>query len=243
MRGLFVTATDTGVGKTLVATLLTRGLISRNVPAIHFKPVQSGFIAVGGREYPADLAFSHRIVASDDECAAYCAKRSLYAFRTPVSPDFAAEKEGKSIDPAAIVARANELAKEHLLITEGAGGVAVPLTPNYLMADLIADLGQPALVVARSGIGTLNHTYLTVDHLRRRGISIAGIVVSGYDAGDLSAERNLRMLGEMNGLPLIGVLPRILGLDTERPGWLANDAADALQERFDWPAILAAIGA
>ena len=243
MRGLFVTATDTGVGKTLVSTLLVRGLRSRAFPAIHFKPVQSGFITVGGREYPADLAFSRSLIEPEGDLAAYCATRSLFAFRTPVSPDFAAEKEGKSIDPAAIAARANELAKEHLLITEGAGGIAVPLAPNYLMADLIADLGQPALIVARPGLGTLNHTYLTVDHLRRRGISIAGIVVSGYDAGDISAERNLRMLVEMNGLPLIGILPRILGLDTERPGWVTPEAAGALQERFDWPRIIAAIGA
>ncbi len=243
MRGLFVTATDTGVGKTFVSTILTRGLISRNLPAIHFKPVQSGLITVNGTEYPADLAFSWSLIDPEGDLAAYCAKRSLFAFRTPVSPDFAAEKEGKSIDPAAIVARANELAKEHLLITEGAGGVAVPLAPNYLMADLIADLGQPALIVARPGLGTLNHTYLTVDHLRRRGISIAGIVVSGYDAGDISAERNLRMLVEMNDLPLIGILPRILGLDTERPGWITPEAADALQERFDWRRILAAAGA
>ena len=243
MRGLFITATDTGVGKTLVSSLLVRGLLSRGLPAIHFKPVQSGFVTVGGREYPADLAFSHSLIEPAGDIAAYCATRSLFAFRTPVSPDFAAEKEGKKIDPATIVARASERGKEQILITEGAGGVAVPLAPNYLMADLIADLGQKALIVARPGLGTLNHTYLTVDHLRRRGISIAGIVVSGYDAGDISAERNLRMLVEMNGLPLLGILPRIPGLDTERPGWLTPEAADALQERFDWPRIIAAIGA
>ncbi|HSA34033.1 MAG TPA: dethiobiotin synthase [bacterium] len=243
MRGLFITATDTGVGKTLVSTLLVRGLLSRGCPAIHFKPVQSGFITVNGAEFPADLAFSHSIVAPDEAVATYCRERSLYAFRDPIAPDHAAEKERVAIDPAAILTRAKELEKEHLLITEGAGGAAVPLTDRYLFADLIADLGQQALIVARPGLGTLNHTRLTVEFLRQRGVSIAGIVVSGYDAGDPSAERNLRMLVEMNGLPLLGVLPRVLGLDTERPGWMTGSSADALQERFDWPAILAACGA
>lgn len=243
MRGLFITATDTGVGKTLVSTLLVRGLISRNVPAIHFKPVQSGLITVGGHEYPADLAFSRGLIEPEGDLDAYCATRSLFAFRTPVSPDFAAEKEGKKIDPAAIVARASELAKEHLLITEGAGGAAVPLAPDHLMADLIAELGQPALIVARPGLGTLNHTRLTVEFLRQRGVDIAGIIVSGYAPGEQTADRNIAQLPLLCGAPLIGVLPRILGLDTERPGWLTNDAADALQERFDWPQILSAIGA
>ncbi|HOW52498.1 MAG TPA: dethiobiotin synthase [bacterium] len=242
MRGLFVTATDTGVGKTIVSTLLVRGLIERGLPAIHFKPVQSGFITVGGREYPADLAFSRSLIEPEGNIAAYCEKRSLFAFRTPVSPDFAAEKEKKSIDPAAIVARANELAKEHLLITEGAGGAAVPLAPNYLMADLIADLGQKTLVVARPGLGTLNHTRLTVEFLRQRGVDIAGIVVSGYAPGEETADRNITQLPRLCNAPLIGILPRILGLDTERPGWLTPEAADALQERFDWPRIIAACG-
>jgi dethiobiotin synthetase len=242
LKGLFITATDTGVGKTLVSTLLVRGLISRTLPAIHFKPVQSGFVTVSDAEYPADLAFSWSLIEPEGDLAAYCRMRSLFAFRTPVSPDLAAETEAKTIAPAAIAARTNELAKDHLLITEGAGGVTVPLAKDYLMADLIADLGQTALIVARPGLGTLNHTHLTVDYLRRRSIAIAGIVVSGYDAGDISAERNLRMLVEMNGVPLLGVLPRVLGLDTERPGWVTPEAADALQERFDWRRILATAG-
>ncbi len=169
--------------------------------------------------------------------------RSLYAFREPIAPDHAAEKEGVVIAPGAIVERAHELDKGHLLVTEGAGGVAVPLTKDYLLADLIADLGQKALVVARAGLGTLNHTRLTVEFLRQRGVAIVGIVVSGYDQNNPTDERNLRQLGAMNDLPILGTIPRILGLDTERPGWLSADATDALRERFDWPRILAAIGA
>jgi len=119
----------------------------------------------------------------------------------------------------------------------------VPLTKDYLLADLIADLGQKALVVARAGLGTLNHTRLTVEFLRQRGVAIVGIVVSGYDQNNPTDERNLRQLGAMNDLPILGTIPRILGLDTERPGWLSADATDALRERFDWPRILAAIGA
>jgi len=240
MRGLFITATDTGVGKTLVSTLLVRGLLSYGLPTFHFKPVQSGFVTVGSSEYPADLAFSHSLVEPDGDISAYCAKRSFYSFREPLAPDHAAEKERVAIDPAAIVARASELGKEHILITEGAGGVAVPLTPNYLMADLIADLGQKALVVARPGLGTLNHTRLTVEFLRQRGVDVAGIVVSGYAPGEETADRNIAHLPRHCGALLIGLLPRILGLDTERPGWLTPEAADALQERFDWARILAA---
>ncbi len=241
MRGIFITGTDTGVGKTLVATLLVRGLLDRGFPAVHFKPVQSGFVAVSGREYPADLAFSWSLIEPEGDLAAYCAQRSLYAFRDPIAPDHAAEKEGRGIEPAAIVARAKKLAKAHLLITEGAGGVAVPLTANYLMADLIADLGQPALIVARPGLGTLNHTHLTVAYLRQRGVTVAGIVISGYDPNDPIAQRNRKQLSEMNGTPTVGILPRIIGLDTERPGWLAGVVAGTLQEKFDWDTIMAII--
>ncbi len=242
MRGLFITGTDTGVGKTLVATLLTSGFLERGVPAIHFKPVQSGFVSFHGKELPADLLFSWSIVAPKEDPAAYCAKRSFYAFREPIAPDHAAEKEKIVIDPALIVARARELDRNHILISEGAGGVAVPLRESYVGADLIADLGQKALVVARPGLGTLNHSRLTVEFLRHRGVKVVGIVVSGYMPGEETADRNIAQLPCHCGVPLFGVIPRILGLDTERPGWLSADTTKEIVNSFDWEKILVEVG-
>jgi len=241
VRGIFVTGTDTGVGKTLVATLLVRGLVNRGFPAIHFKPVQSGFISVDNAEYPADLAFSWHVVGAKESLSSYCAMRSLYAFREPLAPDHAAEKENTRIDPSSIVTRTSELAKEHLLVVEGAGGVAVPLTKEYLMADLIADLDLPALIVTRAMLGTLNHTYLTVAFLRHRRVHIAGLVVSLFNEHSETDVRNLQLLPAMNDTPLLGVVPRLAKCDTERPSVFPLESVDTLLDGFDWENIISFI--
>jgi dethiobiotin synthetase len=154
---LFVTGTDTGVGKSYVSALLVAGL-----EAAYWKPVQSGA--------DADADWVRRV-------AGLPAERVLpetYRLRAPLSPHEAARREGVQIEMSRFV-----LPKRKRLIVEGAGGVMVPLDDRHLMVDLMVDLGLPVLVVARSELGTINHTLLTLDQLRRRGCPLWGVVVNG----------------------------------------------------------------
>ena len=154
---LFVTGTDTGVGKSYVAALLVAGL-----EAAYWKPVQSGA--------DADADWVRRV-------AGLPAERVLpetYRLRAPLSPHEAARREGVQIEMSRFV-----LPKRKRLIVEGAGGVMVPLDDRHLMVDLMVDLGLPVLVVARSELGTINHTLLTLDQLRRRGCPLLGVVING----------------------------------------------------------------
>ena len=154
---LFVTGTDTGVGKSYVAALLVAGL-----EAAYWKPVQSGA--------DSDADWVRRV-------AGLPAERVLpetYRLRAPLSPHEAARREGVQIEMSRFV-----LPKRKRLIVEGAGGVMVPLDDRHLMVDLMVDLGLPVLVVARSELGTINHTLLTLDQLRRRGCPLWGVVVNG----------------------------------------------------------------
>jgi dethiobiotin synthase len=159
-RGLFVTGTDTGVGKTLVSAALMAVL---GDAAVYYKPVQTG----------------------DDDDTATVAHLSGGAtlapglsLPLPAAPYRAALAAGLTVDLNALVAGARG-AGERLLVTEGAGGVLVPLTARETTCDLIAALGLPTLVVARTRLGTLNHTLLTVEALLRRGLPVAGVVLNG----------------------------------------------------------------
>ena len=154
---LFVTGTDTGVGKSYVAALLTVGL-----EAAYWKPVQSGA--------DADADWVRRVTGLPAERVL----PETYRLREPLSPHEAARREGVQIEMSRFA-----LPVQKRLIVEGAGGVMVPLDDRHLMVDLMVDLGLPVLVVARSELGTINHTLLTLDQLRRRGCPLLGVVVNG----------------------------------------------------------------
>jgi dethiobiotin synthase len=154
---LFVTGTDTGVGKTLVSAVLLAGLGGR-----YWKPVQSG--------EPADTDWVRQATGLPQGHFA----QETYRFRRALSPHAAAALEGVEIALDAFQAPAAEQ-----LIIEGAGGVLVPLNHQHLMADLMAHLGLPVLLVARSGLGTINHTLLSLEALRNRGLEVLGVVVNG----------------------------------------------------------------
>ncbi|MGE5506662.1 MAG: dethiobiotin synthase [Actinomycetota bacterium] len=158
MRGVFVTGTDTGVGKTLVAAWL-----AHNWQADYWKPVQTGAAEVTDFDTVARLA------------PAVTVHPAAVVLQAPLSPHEAARRERTRIDLSALVPPATA----RPLVVEGAGGVMVPLNEVALMADLMARLRLPAVVVARTGLGTINHTLLTLDALRRRNVPILGVVLNG----------------------------------------------------------------
>lgn len=160
MTGVFVTGTDTGVGKTLVSAWVVRGW-----QADYWKPIQSG--TVDGTD-----AETVRLLAG---MAVERIHPSRWSLRAPLSPHEAARREGARIALSDFTLPETP----RPLVVEGAGGVLVPLNEHDLMVDLMVRLGLPALIVARSGLGTLNHTLLTIEALRRRAVPLFGVVMVG----------------------------------------------------------------
>jgi dethiobiotin synthetase len=198
MRGVFVAGTDTDAGKTVVAAALVAAL-----GAGYWKPVQSGL-----REAPGgDTSVVARLTGHRPEDF----PRPAYEFQAALSPDQAAAEEGLALDPARI------LLPEGTLVVEGAGGLLVPLDGTTLMIDLAARLGLPVVLAARTGLGTINHTLLSLEALRGRGLPVAGVVFSGPDH-----PRNLATIARLGGAPILGRIP---WLDPLTPAALARAAA------------------
>lgn len=206
-RGIFITATDTGVGKTVVAATLALLLRGRGVNVGVVKPVTSGCLDRDGGLVSEDVELL--TWAADD--AAPLADRAPYLLRAPLAPSVAAEQDGVRIDFSRIEAAVSrQMAAHDFVIVEGAGGLMVPLAGGLMIADLISRLRLPALIVARPNLGTINHTCLTTFTARQLGIDVRGIIVNNYPAAPDPAEASApHMLDSLSGAPLLGVFPRI----------------------------------
>ncbi|BCS53184.1 dethiobiotin synthase [Geobacter sp. SVR] len=221
-RGLFVTGTDTGVGKTVVAAVLARLLRLRGVDVGVMKPVTSGC-----RE-------EHGSLISDDAellCTAAgipcCPDVAPYLLREPLAPADAARIDGVRIDFEHIRECYDRLVSRHeIVIVEGAGGLMVPLVGGLLVADLIRQLDLPLLVVARPALGTINHTVLTCFCAQQMGLSVAGVIINNYPEQPGLAERGApHQIGGLCGAPVLGLWPHHAGTDEFRTveylaGWL-----------------------
>jgi dethiobiotin synthetase len=201
MRGLFVTGTDTGVGKTRVACALLRALAARGMDVGAMKPVETGVGPAG----PLDAQALRAASGAEDPLEDVCPQR----FALAAAPAVAAEREARPVDREAIRrAFARQRQRHTWLLVEGAGGLLVPLDAKDTMADLAAELALPLLVVARGALGTINHTLLTLEAAERRGLDVAGVVIS-HGSGPLSDAdaQNLAALRTHLGARLLGELP------------------------------------
>jgi len=212
-HGIFITGTDTAVGKTLLTAVLARSLKKRGLDIGVMKPVETG--VVQGR--PSDavrLARAAQVSDSPDLVRPY-------AFRFPVAPLDAARAERRSIKIATIMRAYRLLREQHdLLLIEGAGGVHVPITPTMDVLNLIKTLRVPVLVVGRVGLGGVNHAMLTLNALRERKIPILALVLNQTVPAKTSVARRqerstLELLRESAGMPVIGPLPYSAGLDAK----------------------------
>lgn len=205
--GIFITGTDTGVGKTVVAAALAFLLRQRGVRVGVMKPVTSGCIEKAGRlvSEDAELLAAGAGIAVSDEIAPYL-------LREPVAPSAAAEKEGVRIEFSRILAAYHRLADQYdFVIVEGAGGLMVPLAGGLLVADLVKLLALPLLVVARPGLGTVNHTLLTCFAARQLELQVRGVVVNGFPENPGLAEATApHMIDSLSGVPLLGRFPHIM---------------------------------
>lgn len=180
-KGIFVTGTDTGVGKTWVTAGLAGALRERGHSVGVWKPVQSG-VELGSPEADSFLLKQWSGVRDEESDI------SEYTFSTPVAPALAASMEGRAIDMDRLLAAHERMAERYdFLFVEGAGGLGVPLTDDTLIVHLAQRLGYPLLIVGRPGLGTVNHTLMTVAYARAHGLEVMGIVLNGYPSGELDA--------------------------------------------------------
>ena len=200
-KGLFVTGTDTDVGKTFVSALLAAALKQRGIPVGYMKPVATG--VPDNDAVPEDLAFVERMVSLETSVRDRCPLR----FKKPLAPFIAARMEGSLLDLETIrKAWKRLLERDEFLIVEGVGGVLVPLSEGFMVSDLMMEMGYPVLVVARPGLGTINHTLLTLEALRNRSVPVIGFVTSGRaDPGDEAVATNPQVIEECSeGVPFLG---------------------------------------
>jgi dethiobiotin synthetase len=174
-RGLFVTGTGTGVGKTILSAALLASMKATGAPVKAYKPVLTGL-----DEAPGDWPRDHELLA----LAADTRPEEVAPLRygPAVSPHLAAAMQGESIDPAKLIERAFTLAQAATLVLEGVGGLLVPLTESFTVADLAVALGLPVVIAAQPGLGTINHTLLTLQAARAAGLNVAAVVLTPWPA-------------------------------------------------------------
>lgn len=240
--GLFITATDTEVGKTVIAGAIAHALKRGHKPfsdreerlpaapsVAVLKPIASG--CVWRRE---------GLVSEDAEFLASCADSRFpldlvcpVRFKEPLAPAVAAERAKQDLDWPAIQRSIDLMSRQSdVIIVEGVGGVLVPLDKQHTVLDMARWLGLPAVIVARPGLGTINHTLLTIETLRRANIPIAGIVINRYPAesASIAEETNPRYIEKFGKVPILAIVPDHPGL--KHPPLPANITSPI--DRVDW---------
>jgi dethiobiotin synthetase len=220
MNGLFVTGTDTNVGKTALGALLLAELRRRHIDAAPLKPVQTGCHPKASNDLTVpDLDYSLSMASMKVTADIYKAM-SPYRFEAACSPHLAAEMAGVEIDIAEMITAAQTLTSTYgFVIAEGAGGILVPLNKRETMLDLMRALGYPVLLVARPGLGTINHTLLSLRTLRTAGLNIAGVVFVACttDEPDFIEKDNAIAIEHFGKAPVLGTIPYCAQLASPNP--------------------------
>lgn len=205
MTGLFVTATDTGVGKTVITAALALALKERGRDVAVVKPVQSGAYAADPEGDAATLKRLAQLPEPPEEIAPF-------SFAAPLAPLVAARLEGRelALDQVAATVLQRAHGRETVLV-EGAGGLLVPVGAGWTVADLTAALRLPLLIVARAALGTVNHTLLTLAEARRRGLEVIGVVLNGHVPAPGPDLANAEMIEAFGDTPVLGQTPKLDG--------------------------------
>jgi dethiobiotin synthetase len=213
-KGVFITATDTGVGKTIAAAAIIRALKGQGIKVGAMKPIETGCMRHDGVLIPSDGRFLKKSSGMDDSLDLITPVR----FELPLAPHIASQREGVAVELGKVFDAYRVLSSKYdFMVVEGIGGVLVPLagktTGNvprtYFVVDLINDLKLPAVVVTRPALGTINHTLLTVSHLLNEGVDVVGIIISFSTPaeGTIAETTNAQALKELCPVPVIGVIP------------------------------------
>jgi len=227
--GIFITGTDTGVGKTVVAAGLALVLRERGMRVGVMKPVATGCVGEGRRLISGDAVYL--LEAAENE---HPLLSNPLRFRSALAPSVASVIEKKEIPIERIIKAYRELQKHYdFIIVEGIGGLLVPITREYFVADLIQEFGLPLVVVARGGLGTINHTLLTLDAATIRGFEVRGIIFNRMPRVNVSIAEitNPKVIHDLTGVPILGSLPELEDVDVETCRF--GSLKEVFKERID----------
>jgi dethiobiotin synthetase len=213
VRGIFVTGTDTEVGKSVIAAGLTATLRARRVQAVYFKAVQSGCPEEDGRLIATDARLAQTMAGLAESLSLL----TPVTLQLPLAPAVAAAQANVRIDLEVIAQAYRNLAGRYeFMVVEGAGGLYVPLIDTtFLVLDLARWLNLPVLVVARPGLGTINHTVMTVKTVEQAGLPVVGVVLNQYpEQPNLAARTNPQVIAALTGRPILARVPVIPHLTT-----------------------------
>jgi len=230
--GLFITGTDTGVGKTLVAGAIANYFATRGKRVAVCKPIATGCVRRREGLVSEDAEFLAHHADARFGLDTICPQR----FAEPLAPAIAAERAGEPIDWPGIDRAIQTMAgQSDVMLVEGIGGILVPLERGHTVLDLARWLALPVVIVARPGLGTINHTLLTVAALRTAGLTVAGVVINPYPAGTapVAEETNPRAIERWGGVPVLCLVPQFSG---PAAPVLPPDVAAALAI-VDWEAL------
>ena len=213
-NGLFITGTDTGVGKTLIAGAIAKILTDDGLKVAVFKPIATGCIH-----------HWEGLVSKDSKFLAYCANSNLplsainpVGYVTAAAPIVSAAEEHRQIDFAAIASAYREICQNcDIVIIEGIGGLRVPLTEEFDLRNLAAEFNLPMVIVARPTLGTINHTLMTIDSARAANLQIAGVVINGYNSttATIAEETAAQTITQCGNAAVLAIVPFDKTIDIE----------------------------
>ncbi len=219
-NGIFITATDTGVGKTIVSAMIIRALVLKGIKTGVMKPFETGCQRLDNNLIPSDGMFLRSMAEMDDHIDNVTPVR----FELPLAPFTASRIEKKSVDMERFFNSFEYLCKKYdFVVVEGAGGILVPITreegvsdpPVVYMSDIIKKLKLPLIVVSRPTLGTINHTLLTLKYALNEGLRVIGVIInySNPPGVDISESTNPEIIAELSPVPVLGILPHLTSLD------------------------------
>ncbi|AFS79547.1 dethiobiotin synthetase BioD [Gottschalkia acidurici 9a] len=203
-KSIFIVGTGTNIGKTFVSGGIMHILNKHGINVGYLKPVQSG-VYNGEDSSISDVDFIKEISTIKQD------KKDMnaYSFKKPLSPHLAAKMENVLVDKSRIIKQYKKLENQYdYIVIEGAGGTIVPLTPSYYIYDLIKDMNTSVMVVANAGVGTINHTCLTIDFLKRQGIIVNGIIINKY-TGQFYEDDNIKTIEDISRVEVKGVINKL----------------------------------
>ncbi len=238
MKAIFITGTDTGVGKTAISASLAAFLsLRKEINVGVMKPFESGLSRTDRDTSTCDARFLKEASGTSDTLD----EISPYTFEAPLAPEAAAKLENVVIDIDMVNGTFQGLLKRHdVLVVEGAGGVLVPIDTGFFYCDLIKAWDIPVIIVSRLGLGTINHTLLTNVFLQSMGISVLGVILNDTEGvNDIAAKTNPEMLRQYLNVPILGIFPYLQ--ERTRKTMKREFLADVFADHIDTEAIMRAL--
>lgn len=217
-RGFFITGTDTGVGKTVIAGALILFIKSLGLTVCGMKPIETGCMKSENREQRAESEVKDTLLIAADgiflqgisDVDEPINSVVPICLKNPLAPFPAAEIEGIPVDIEKIKKAYTKLSEKYdAVVVEGIGGLLVPIKQDYFVLDLARDLGLPMIVVSRPSLGTINHTLLTINYAIKEGLNVAGIIINYSQPPEktLAEKTNPEVIRQISPVPILGVFP------------------------------------